>query len=56
MKTAVIAIVILLAGVLLMSFRVLLVKGGKFPGHHHSDALRARGVGCATHQSSNSNH
>lgn len=51
MKTVIIAIVLLLIGVLLMSFRVLLVKGGKFPGHHHSAALRRRGVGCASHDS-----
>ncbi len=56
MKTAIVAIIILLAGVLCMSFRVLLVKSGRFPGHHHSAALRAKGVNCASHQSSNSNH
>lgn len=50
MKTVIIAILVLLICVLLLAIRVLLVKGGRFPDGHigHSEAMRKRGIGCAS--------
>jgi len=52
LATVLITTFIVLISVFLLSFRILLVKGGKFPNIHigGSKALRKRGVGCATTQ------
>lgn len=48
MTTLIATIALVLVSVLLLGVRVLFVKGGKFPSAHaDSDALRAKGVGCA---------
>lgn len=48
MKTVILTIALILVSVLLLGVRVLFVKGGKFPtGHADTEALRAKGVGCA---------
>jgi hypothetical protein len=46
---------IVLISVFLLTFRILLVKGGKFPNIHigGSRAMRDRGVHCATTQDRN---
>ena len=46
---------IVLISVFLLTFRILLVKGGKFPNIHigGSRAMRDRGVSCATTQDRN---
>ena len=43
---------IVLISVFLLTFRILIVKGGKFPNIHigGSKAMRDRGVSCATTQ------
>lgn len=53
MTTTLIAtVLLLLAAVVAMAFKVLLVKGGRFPSHHVHDnaALRRRGVRCGREQ------
>ena len=48
MKLLLLSIVLVAVAVLLLSFKVLLVKGSKFPsGHvHDNPELRKRGIGC----------
>lgn len=55
MKTVLLTIAIVLVCVLIMSFRVLFVKGGRFPDSHvgHSKALRSKGIGCASDSRNN---
>lgn len=36
-KTVILTILLVLMAALAMSFKVLLVKGGKFPWHHHGN-------------------
>ena len=50
MKTLFLALVLLAAAIVLLGVKVFFVKGGRFPsGHaHDSEALRRRGVGCAS--------
>jgi hypothetical protein len=45
-------VLLILVAVILLGVKVLFVKGGKFPsGHvHSSEALRKRGVTCASQQ------
>ena len=47
-----ISAVLLVAGVLLMGFKVFFSEKGKFPSTHISDseALRSKGIHCATTQ------
>ena len=54
MKTVILTILVLLVSILLLGVKVLFVKGGRFPsGHvHSSPALRAKGIGCATAEAS----
>lgn len=51
-------IIILLVSVLLMAFKVLTVKGSRFPdGHAHSSPeLRRKGIGCAHRPDSPNKH
>jgi len=36
MKTVILTIILVLISVVLLGVKVLFVKGGKFPSHHHS--------------------
>lgn len=48
----IISAILLLAGVLLLGFRVFFVKDGKFPNIHigGSKELKDKGIACATSQ------
>lgn len=46
MKLLLLAIILVILAIVLLGVRVLFVKGGRFPFHHGSQALRQRGVGC----------
>lgn len=50
MKVVILTILLIGLSVVLLGIKVLFVKGGKFPsGHvHQNEALRRRGIGCAT--------
>ncbi|MBP3538131.1 MAG: hypothetical protein J6J93_11430 [Muribaculaceae bacterium] len=55
MKTVLLTVALVLISVLLLGVKVLFVKGSSFPSGHisHSAALRKRGIGCASSDSSN---
>ena len=50
--TFLLTVIIILISILLLSLRILLVKGGKFPNTHVSGnpALRKKGIQCAQSQ------
>lgn len=51
MRLLILTMILLLASLLLLGIRVLFVRGGRFPSSHIHDneALRRRGLDCATH-------
>jgi len=51
-KTFLLAILLLLAGVALLSVSIWIKKGGKFPNIHvgKNPAMRKRGIGCVETQ------
>lgn len=51
LKTLLVTFVLIAIAIVLLGVKVLFVKGGKFPSGHtgSSEALRKKGVGCATH-------
>ncbi len=52
MRLLILTMILLLAALLLLGIRVLFVHGGRFPSSHVHDneALRRRGLDCATHE------
>ena len=48
----IISAILLVAGVLLLGFRIFFIKGGEFPNIHigGNTALKSKGVHCATTQ------
>lgn len=48
----IVSLVLLLVALFAMAFRVLFIKGGKFPNAHigASKAMKERGISCATSQ------
>ncbi len=52
LATIIISLVLILAAVFLLGFKIFLFKDGKFPNIHigGSQALKDRGVSCATTQ------
>lgn len=54
MQVVLLSIFLLLVAVTLLGVKVFFVKGGKFPsGHiHSSEAMRRKGITCASHDTS----
>ncbi len=52
MKLVLVAIIIISLCVLLLSLKIILKKGGRFPSTHVGDSkeMRKRGIGCHTSQ------
>jgi hypothetical protein len=52
LEAFIISAVLLVAGILLMGYRIFFIKGGSFPNIHigGNKALKEKGIACATTQ------